>query len=85
MKKSWLSIAVLLLYLSMHIYFAYYAFTTFKLWFALVTFLAPVLGDMLLCGASIGLGNWLPTILLVVVFSLYGLSTVMAEKTDSNE
>lgn len=83
MKRTGLYLIVLLGYLAMHIYFAYYAFTTFKLWFALVTFLAPVLGDMLLCGASIGLGNWLPTILLVVVFTLYGVIETVAKKSET--
>jgi len=85
MKKSWLFLVCVVLYVAMHIYFAYYAFTAFKLWFALVVFLAPVIGDIMLCGAAIGLHNWLPAIWLCVVGALYFISDAVARKSEVNQ
>jgi len=84
MKKAWIPIVTLLLYLAMHIYFAVYAFTNFKLWIALATFLLPVVGDLMLCGFAIALHNWLPFILLNVVSTLVFVSELVVKKEDEN-
>lgn len=83
MKKSWIFILTLLLYLGMHIYFAYYAFTAFKLWFAVAVTLAPIVGDLLLAGAAIADKNWLPIILLVSVGALYEIGDSVAKKSET--
>ena len=82
MKKSWLITLSYLLYLGMHIYFAIYAFLSFKLWFAIVILLTPVVGDLLLCGASIGLHNWLPAIIFTVVATMAMIGAESSQKED---
>jgi hypothetical protein len=69
-------------YLAMHVYFAYVAFTSFKLWFAILVTILPVGGDMLLLGAYIADGNWLPAIAFTVVSVLYMISSALASAAD---
>lgn len=69
----------------MHIYFAIYAFTTFKLWIALFTFLAPIVGDLVVAGAAIANHNWLPIIWLIGLGVLADMSTKEKKKEKTNE
>lgn len=82
MKKisSVFSLLTLIMYWGMHAYFAYTAFSTFSIWFALVTTFMPVGGDMLFIGACIAKGIWTPAILFAVVGISYCLSYVFSSR-----
>lgn len=73
------STSCIVLYIVAHIYFTYMAFTTMKLWFAILIFLAPIAGDLLFIGAEIYNGNFFPLIFLSVIGILYFISTSLAE------
>lgn len=76
-------IALYVEYLVMHIYFTYIAFTEFKLWFAIVTFCIPVIGDLMLAGALIANGIWTHVILFVVIYATYEIGRRLAEYAEN--
>ena len=77
-----LSFMVQLLYWGVHIYFAYVAFTQFSLWFALVVTFLPVGGDMLLLGACIYEGNWMPMIIFAMVGIIHWLAPMLVSRIE---
>lgn len=83
--SSVFSVISFIAYLALHAYYTYLAFTAFKVWFAILVLIIPAGGDLLLVGASIYNGNWVPLIVGGGSIVLWCISSAIAHAADKAE